>query len=69
MHLGDNIYYSGTTTALPGSDDKEPATDKMPYTTLQYGNGPGYTITKTGRANITGVDTGMVYNPRQKSIH
>ncbi|XP_064650751.1 alkaline phosphatase-like [Lineus longissimus] len=46
----------GLTTALPGQD-KEPATDKMPYTTIVYGNGPGYALGANGRANITGVNT------------
>ncbi|XP_064650752.1 alkaline phosphatase-like [Lineus longissimus] len=52
---GNPIF--GLTTALPG-EDKEPATDKMPYTTIVYGNGPGYVIGPGGgRTNITMTNT------------
>jgi hypothetical protein len=62
--LSNNITYenidliAGLTVALPG-EDKEPATDKMPYTTIVYGNGPGYTKGGpfNGRTNLTGVNT------------
>ncbi|XP_078740680.1 intestinal-type alkaline phosphatase-like, partial [Lampetra fluviatilis] len=34
------------------------ASDKMPYTSILYGNGPGYAIFPNGtRPNLTGVDT------------
>ncbi|VDI14401.1 alkaline phosphatase [Mytilus galloprovincialis] len=35
----------------------EPSLDKLPYTTISYGNGPGMNYTIVGRQNITGVDT------------
>ncbi|XP_064611065.1 alkaline phosphatase-like [Liolophura sinensis] len=34
-----------------------PAIDGLPYTTLLYGNGPGYSITNSTRRNLTGIDT------------
>jgi alkaline phosphatase len=35
----------------------EPSLDNLPYTTLSYGNGPGYNLAGS-RENLTNVDTG-----------
>ncbi|KAH3730979.1 alkaline phosphatase-like [Dreissena polymorpha] len=40
-----------------GSGGLELAADKRPYTTLLYGNGPGYSLVQNQRPDITNVDT------------
>ncbi|CAL1532890.1 unnamed protein product [Lymnaea stagnalis] len=57
MNLAGYATRGNPILGLSDNDDKVPslaASDKKPYTTLLYGNGPGY---REPRPNITGVDT------------
>ena len=47
------LYVSGFANPL----DYEPSLDGLPYTTLLYGNGPGYKLVNESRENITGYNT------------
>ncbi|XP_069473647.1 alkaline phosphatase-like [Ambystoma mexicanum] len=49
------------------SQDK--ADDKMPYTSLLYGNGPGFAILNGTRANITTTDTGSNDYMQQSAVN
>ena len=57
MHLRNTYWLSASSIGLvdPDSFAEEPTTDGMPYTSLLYANGPGYT---SPRQNLTDVLTG-----------
>lgn len=58
MFCKANIYCTHLGKVDNGGGGLSHASDGRPYTTLLYGNGPGFSVSTNGhRADITNVDT------------
>ncbi|XP_063409466.1 alkaline phosphatase-like [Mytilus trossulus] len=55
--MGGYNYRGNDILGLANPIDYEPPLDGMPYTTLNYANGPGVNFTSGKRPNLTNVDT------------